>query len=123
MSGLRLYVEKTEFISAVIPENQVAALESVTGFSRGTLPVRYLGVPLFSSKLTTQESQALTNRITSRIHGPPSSFLMLVPQACSSFLWKGELGQPKCAKIKWTNLCYSKREGILCRKEPVAHLI
>ena len=39
-----------------------------TGFLNGTLPVRYLGIPLVSSRLTQADCNALVNRITARIY-------------------------------------------------------
>jgi len=37
------------------------------GFNSGTLPVKYLGVPLISTRLTHQHCMPLIERITSRI--------------------------------------------------------
>lgn len=45
------------------------------GFQEGKLPVRYLGVPIISSKLTKADCIALTDRITARIQSWAHRFL------------------------------------------------
>lgn len=40
---------------------------NLTGFTRGTLPVKYLGLPLTSNKITARHCEPLINRICSRI--------------------------------------------------------
>ncbi|CAN1823297.1 hypothetical protein LINPERHAP1_LOCUS30324 [Linum perenne] len=41
----------------------------VWGFKEGSLPVRYLEVPLISGKLSTKECDQLVARITAKITG------------------------------------------------------
>ncbi|KAF7145032.1 hypothetical protein RHSIM_Rhsim04G0130000 [Rhododendron simsii] len=54
--------KRNVFFSGVSSTNKLAILE-VLGFTEGALPVRYLGVPLLSSKLQYKDSQRYGSRI------------------------------------------------------------
>ncbi|CAN1218712.1 LINE-1 retrotransposable element ORF2 protein [Linum perenne] len=70
MSGLQLNPEKTEVFSsrAVI---QLIRLNIVnqTGFAEGKLPVKYLGVPLVSGKISAKDCGILIDKIAAKIKG------------------------------------------------------
>ncbi|KAL7246425.1 hypothetical protein ACSBR2_001512 [Camellia fascicularis] len=67
LSGLALSLSKSHvFFSGVDPSTKSDIL-STMGFIEGHLPVRYLGVPLISTKLKYSDCQILTERITHRI--------------------------------------------------------
>lgn len=48
------------------------------GISEGTLPVKYLGVPLISSRLTKADCSVLKDKVLSRIHSWDSKILVLL---------------------------------------------
>lgn len=64
-SGLVMNRNKTELYSAGLDLSETNALVAY-GFPTGTLPVRYLGLPLMSRKLRISEYEPLITRITSR---------------------------------------------------------
>lgn len=66
-SGLKLNPEKSEIFTGGITEEGISILVNSSGFKKGTLPVRYLGLPLVSGKLSTKNCEALTERILKRI--------------------------------------------------------
>ncbi|PKI66568.1 hypothetical protein CRG98_013052 [Punica granatum] len=66
-SGLKLNSEKSEIFTGGIDEEGVSELVNCSGFNRDTLPVRYLGIPLVSGKLSLKNCEALTERIVKRI--------------------------------------------------------
>lgn len=67
-SRLEVKWEKTEFFCTGLNEAIIMAIEARIGFKRGKLPVRYLGMPLISTKLTSSsDCKALTDKITERI--------------------------------------------------------
>ncbi|KAL2252001.1 UNVERIFIED_CONTAM: hypothetical protein Sindi_2322400 [Sesamum indicum] len=68
-SGLRLNVEKSHIIISRSAQNIREELLSVLGFQEGHLPMRYLGLPLISSRLTIADCQPLLNKIDTRING------------------------------------------------------
>ncbi|XP_039040642.1 uncharacterized protein LOC120178964 [Hibiscus syriacus] len=66
-SGLKLNVGKCELCTAGISHHIIESIISFTGFKQGRLPVRYLGVPLVTKKLTEKDCQALIDNIKNRI--------------------------------------------------------
>ncbi|XP_039045481.1 uncharacterized protein LOC120185287 [Hibiscus syriacus] len=67
-------------------------IKTSTGFKFGLLPVRYLGVPLVSRKLTIKDCSLLIDKIRSRIHqwsGRHLSYAGRINQLCSRYLWRG----------------------------------
>ena len=68
-SGLRLNVEKSHIIISRSAKNIREELLAVLGFQEGHLPMRYLGLPLISSRLTIADCQPLLNKIDTRING------------------------------------------------------
>ncbi|CAL1377701.1 unnamed protein product [Linum trigynum] len=69
LSGLRCNPEKSQLFCGGITDLDRDSLSIHTGFSVGALPVRYLGVPLISGKLSRVDCQVLVDRITARIRG------------------------------------------------------
>jgi len=49
-SGLAVSVQKSSFYASGLTQEEVDAIQVSTGMPNGTLPVRYLGVPLFTKK-------------------------------------------------------------------------
>ncbi|CAN1840218.1 LINE-1 retrotransposable element ORF2 protein [Linum perenne] len=68
-SGLKVNPEKCDLFSAGVPASTLAHMCTFSGFKLGALPVRYLGLPLISSKLTLHDCAPLINKVTSRIRG------------------------------------------------------
>ena len=51
-------------------------IQKETGFKIGTLPVRYLGVPLVTRRLTTKDCEPLVGKITTRINSWSAKMLL-----------------------------------------------
>ncbi|XP_039057118.1 uncharacterized protein LOC120200312 [Hibiscus syriacus] len=68
LSGLKLNVSKTELFSAGIPSRILEIIHSVSGFRKGQLPVRYLGVPLVIKKLPELDCQPLLDKIKLKMY-------------------------------------------------------
>ncbi|KAL2922721.1 LINE-1 retrotransposable element ORF2 protein [Bienertia sinuspersici] len=66
-SGLKANCSKTEVYSCGMPEETVQQITQETGFKKGTLPFRYLGVPICSKKISVGECEQLLEKITARI--------------------------------------------------------
>ena len=67
-SGLQLNNEKSEFFSSGIPREVRAEKQRTTGFKCGTLPVRYLGVPLVTRRLSFKDCASLVDKIEAKIN-------------------------------------------------------
>ncbi|KAE8658992.1 Eukaryotic aspartyl protease family protein [Hibiscus syriacus] len=68
LSGLKLNANKCELFTAGIPSVQCDIIHEITGFRQGILPVRYLGVPLVTRKISINECQGLVDKIRARIN-------------------------------------------------------
>ncbi|XP_056850253.1 uncharacterized protein LOC108824527 [Raphanus sativus] len=66
ISGLRISLEKSTLFLAGLCEDREAILAQFP-FEVGTLPVRYLGVPLLTKRMTSSDYSPLVNRIKKRI--------------------------------------------------------
>lgn len=66
-SGLSVSLQKTSMFSSGLSPEEVTRISSSTGLSTGVLPVRYLGVPLSSKKLTVHHCGPLIHHIKGKI--------------------------------------------------------
>ena len=73
--GLQLNCAKSELFSSGVSKDQLMEIQQHTGFKFGTLPVRYLGVPLITRRLSEKDCIPLVDRITIRIKHWASKFL------------------------------------------------
>ncbi|XP_039039588.1 uncharacterized protein LOC120177546 [Hibiscus syriacus] len=74
-SGLKLNASKCEMYTAGINAEQCAFIQEVTGFKSGTLPVRYLGVPLVTRKIAVKDCQCLIEKIRAKLNSWANSHL------------------------------------------------
>ncbi|KAL2237973.1 UNVERIFIED_CONTAM: hypothetical protein Sindi_0989000, partial [Sesamum indicum] len=68
-SGLRLNAQKSHLILSRAAQGMKEELLTMLEFQEGQLPIRYLGLPLISSKLSISDCLPLLNKIESRIAG------------------------------------------------------
>ncbi|KAL2227914.1 UNVERIFIED_CONTAM: hypothetical protein Sindi_1771100 [Sesamum indicum] len=68
-SKFRLNAEKSHLIISKSAQNVKEQLLAVLRFQEGHLPMRYLGLPLISSRLSTSDCQPLLTKIDVRING------------------------------------------------------
>ncbi|XP_039004056.1 uncharacterized protein LOC120131001 [Hibiscus syriacus] len=68
LSGLNFNVNKTEFFAAGVSAGTLEFIKSATEFKQGFLPVRYLGVPLVTRKLTETYCFPLLDNFEARLH-------------------------------------------------------
>ncbi|KAL0455349.1 UNVERIFIED_CONTAM: hypothetical protein Slati_0874100 [Sesamum latifolium] len=69
LSGLRANPQKSQMILSRSAFGMRESLLNILGFPEGHLPLRYLGLPLLSSRLTISDCQPLLIKIDSRIKG------------------------------------------------------
>ncbi|KAL3519687.1 hypothetical protein ACH5RR_017836 [Cinchona calisaya] len=74
-SGLRPNFEKSELLTAGVSEYRKQELSQMLGMRLGVLPVRYLGIPLISSRLTIVDCNPLIDKIRARVLGWSSKTL------------------------------------------------
>lgn len=66
---------KSNIFTCGLDRSIKALLVGTLGFNEGSLPIKYLGVPLISTKLKKVYCNALVDRLTSRIRSWPCKFL------------------------------------------------
>ncbi|KAL2933614.1 LINE-1 retrotransposable element ORF2 protein [Bienertia sinuspersici] len=66
-SGLKANCAKTKIYTCGVPKETVQQIIQETGFKEGTLPFRYLGVPICSKKISVGQCEQLLEKITARI--------------------------------------------------------
>ncbi|XP_010473894.1 PREDICTED: uncharacterized protein LOC104753325 [Camelina sativa] len=118
-SGLAISLQKSSLYSGGLIEEEITSITSATGLPHGTLPVRYLGVPLCTKKLTLQNCRlVLINTVIAGISNFWCSTFMLpkacirkINSMCSAFLWKGHLEGHHNARVSWDTLTKTKEQG------------
>ena len=102
-TGLCANIDKSCVFLAGVDDNLAASICRSLNFTRGDLPLKYLGVPLISSRLRKEDCVGLINRLTQRIQSWTSKFLSYVgrTQLIQSVLaginnyWAGSFILPK----------------------------
>nr|GEV25139.1 hypothetical protein [Tanacetum cinerariifolium] len=117
VSGLVPSIPKSTTFFCNVPNALKANILSSMPFVEGTLPVRYLGVPLISSKLSYCDCKVLIEKLESRVNDWRNKFLLLAGrlqlELMRGFLWcQGEMKKGK-AKVAWEAVCLPQREGLV----------
>ena len=68
MSGLAVSIQKTAFYSCGLNEQEVSSITNQTGITHGTLPIRYLGVPLCTKKLSILNCEPLLQQVKRKVN-------------------------------------------------------
>ncbi|KAL0293626.1 UNVERIFIED_CONTAM: putative ribonuclease H protein [Sesamum calycinum] len=100
--GLNVNPAKSQIILSRAVQQERRQIVEYLGFQEGSLPVRYLGVPLTSSRLTIADCRPLINRIDTRLAGWNQHNLSYAGRVQ---LIKGN------AKVAWDQICKPKEEG------------
>lgn len=66
-SGLAVSFQKTSFYASGLTEQELSTIQASTGMQHGSLPFRYLGVPLNSRKLSIVNCEPLLQQVKSRL--------------------------------------------------------
>ncbi|KAK4380996.1 hypothetical protein Sango_3010200 [Sesamum angolense] len=69
LSGLHTNPQKSQLIISKAASGLRESLLAALGFQEGHIPVRYLGLPLISTRLSITDCQSLLQKIDSRIKG------------------------------------------------------
>ncbi|KAL0293112.1 UNVERIFIED_CONTAM: Retrovirus-related Pol polyprotein from type-2 retrotransposable element R2DM [Sesamum angustifolium] len=69
MSGLKVNASKSHIIISKSGQNEKQQILNLLGFQEGSLPVKYLGVPLTSSRLTLADCSPLIHKVDCRLSG------------------------------------------------------
>ncbi|XP_013601807.1 PREDICTED: uncharacterized protein LOC106309313 [Brassica oleracea var. oleracea] len=67
-SGLAVTVQKSCFFASGLIQQEVDSIKASTGMPNGLLPVRYLGVPLCTKKLTLSNCEVLIQQVKAKFN-------------------------------------------------------
>ncbi|KAL2932526.1 LINE-1 retrotransposable element ORF2 protein [Bienertia sinuspersici] len=67
VSGLEANNGKTEVYSCGMAEEEINSIIDMSGFKKGRLPFKYLGVPICSRRISVGQCEQLVEKITARI--------------------------------------------------------
>lgn len=67
ISGLKLNVSKRELYCTCVGFGELQLIKEAIGFRAGTLPVRYLGIPLVTRKPSEKNFDSLLTRMKLKI--------------------------------------------------------
>ena len=103
LTGLQANNAKSCLFFSNVEDDVVANILTTLNFVKGTLPIRYLGIPLITSRLKQRDCDELVNKICSRVNSWKSKFLSYAGRAqlISSVLtgiqlyWSGMFILPK----------------------------
>ncbi|XP_074314233.1 uncharacterized protein LOC141649441 [Silene latifolia] len=79
-------------------------------FEEGTMPFRYLGVPIQAGRLTKKECNILTERMVG-FFLIPKSVIKRIEAICKNFLWDGSSEYHKVPLVAWETVTLPKNEG------------
>lgn len=77
-SGQVLSLSKCRFYPGCISSSRIATLSNVLGFTAGSIPFKYLGVPIFRGKLTKSHLQPIAYRVKSKLSTWKGSLLSII---------------------------------------------
>jgi hypothetical protein len=139
LSGLKANPTKSTVFYAGLPVDLKHDLLNCLQMEEGILPVKYLGVPLISKRLSAVDCKSLFSKITARIDSwlvqhlsfagrlhlissifslqvfwarvfiLPKRVIRLLEQKFNKFLWCGRDTKAN-AKVSWDKVCVPKRE-------------
>ncbi|XP_043697089.1 uncharacterized protein LOC122647851, partial [Telopea speciosissima] len=102
LSGLHLNRSKSSIIVGGLTQTSSMELSELMGFSETTLPIRYLGVPLVSGRLSLKDCSPILDLVRRKLEGWKARFLSYagrlqlissVLQGCYIY-WAGIFGLP-----------------------------
>ncbi|XP_074337140.1 uncharacterized protein LOC141674313 [Apium graveolens] len=116
-SGLKPSVHKSTSFLCNCDSEFAAWFDSTYSIPRGSLPVKFLGVPLIASQLCINDCVPLGFWCSHFIL--PSVLHRNIQSMLTKFLWKGNINQKGGAKVAWDDICLPKEEGGLGLKNMV----
>ncbi|KAL0289337.1 UNVERIFIED_CONTAM: hypothetical protein Sangu_2619800 [Sesamum angustifolium] len=137
VSGLSVNASKSSIFTAGIENNMLRDILARTEFTRGEMPVRYLGIPLAAQRLSVRDYSPLVDQIANNIsrwaakslsfagrlelirsviQGVECFWLQIFPLPAAVVekihrLCRNFLWNSKRAPVAWEDICHPKNEG------------
>ncbi|XP_074289510.1 uncharacterized protein LOC141614663 [Silene latifolia] len=105
-TGLQLNRDKSDIYFNGVSTEVMGNIMQISGFRKGTLPFKYLGVPISSKKLTKNEGNKLTDRLVARTRAWGSRHLSYAALLGKYTLWLA--AKKDHLWVRWINHVYMK---------------
>ncbi|XP_010474252.1 PREDICTED: uncharacterized protein LOC104753747 [Camelina sativa] len=120
-SGLRISMEKTTIYLAELTDAVHQVIAARFSLAVGSLPVRYLELPLVTKRLSSADYLPLIEHVKKKILFATFGWLRIAYRECirsveklySAYLWSGADLNTNKAKVAWVDVCKPKFEGRL----------
>ncbi|XP_049405161.1 uncharacterized protein LOC125868574 [Solanum stenotomum] len=114
--GLQANETKSSIYVVRVTQEVKNDILTLLGFDEGTLPFKYLGVPLSTNKLTIQQCLPLVEKITAKliksvpfgmqsywakIFELPKRVIKMIEVVCRTFIWTGKEEMSRRALVAW----------------------
>nr|GFA12225.1 reverse transcriptase domain, reverse transcriptase zinc-binding domain protein [Tanacetum cinerariifolium] len=125
-SGLNPSMPKSKAYFCNVINNTKLAILNILPFEEDRLLVKYLGVPLLSSRLISRDCKELIDKVQNRVNDwknnsmhvywasvfmLPSRVLLDIEQIMRGFLWSQDNTSRGKVKVAWDVVCLPKQEG------------
>ncbi|KAH0778513.1 hypothetical protein KY290_004940 [Solanum tuberosum] len=106
-SGLQANADKSSLYIAGVADHIKQELLKELGYTEGTMPFRYLGVPLASKKLSVNQFMPLIEKITVKVTCWSAKLLSYSGRVhlIKTFLWTRAITISKKALVAWKTVC------------------
>nr|GEV07572.1 hypothetical protein [Tanacetum cinerariifolium] len=111
VSGLVLSLPKSTAYFCNVTNHVKMSILHILPFEEGSLPVKYLEVPLVSSRLIYKDCKELIEKVQRRVDDWKNKSLSIAEQIRRGFLWCHCKMRRGKAKVAWEVVCLSKDEG------------
>ncbi|KAL1189620.1 putative ribonuclease H protein [Cardamine amara subsp. amara] len=113
LSGLSISPEKSTFFPCGFSDEEISNIQALSGMPQGSLPIRYLGLPLCTKKLTILNCEPLLLKIRAKISAWTSKYLsfagrqLLIDTVIAGItnFWCGAFILPKKCIRKINSMC------------------
>ncbi|GJV21626.1 hypothetical protein Tco_1370646 [Tanacetum coccineum] len=119
-SGLRPSMAKSTVYFGNVPNDVKEKIKNIMPFTEGTIPVKYLGIPLNFSMFTKSDCTVLLEKVKRRVEDWRNKALSFagrlqlitsIDRLLKKFLWN-VVGQNGCThSVLWKDVCRQKSEG------------
>ncbi|GFZ14333.1 hypothetical protein Acr_24g0005230 [Actinidia rufa] len=112
-SGLRISFAKSSILSTGICSSDLEEIMEITGFTQGSFPFRYLGIPVADSRLSIAQFSPFIDKISNYINDWAGSSISYTSRTelVRNFLWGGKCNVFKQPLVAWKEITLPKIEG------------
>ncbi|XP_074290616.1 uncharacterized protein LOC141617331 [Silene latifolia] len=105
-TGLKISAAKSNAYFCGVSDQLKQEILSVSGFKEGELPLRYLSLPIQTTRLQKKDFECLASLFVL-----PKGIIQRVEATYRNFLWDGGTEYRRAPLVAWDKVCRTKEEG------------